>query len=86
MEYTESAANKIKTNRVRDRKNIDANTVADLYVPIINMPSQDFPLRLDAVFLFETLGIPLDSLVFINDVDLDALVEYDVETYLVLII
>jgi hypothetical protein len=50
------------------------------------MPSQDFPLRLDAVFMFETLGIPLDSLVFINDVDLDGLVEYDAESNLVLTI
>ncbi len=42
-------------------------------VPVINCPRGDFPLRTEAVYLFATLGIDVDALVFIDEIDLEAL-------------
>ncbi len=40
---------------------------------IINCPRTDFVLRTEAVYLFAELGIDMDSLLFIDDIDLDSL-------------
>ncbi len=42
-------------------------------VPVVNCPRGDFPLRTEAVYLFNALGVDVDSLVFIDEIDLEAL-------------
>jgi len=44
-----------------------------LYIPMINIPREDFKLRTEAVFLFSHAGIKTDWLLFAEDVDLGAL-------------
>lgn len=43
------------------------------HVPVINIPRKDFSLRKDAVFLFQLLQVPVLDLVFIDDLDLQSL-------------
>lgn len=45
------------------------------YVPVINIPRQDFALRTESVWLFESVGVDTRSWVFIDEIDLDALHE-----------
>lgn len=42
-----------------------------LAVPVINCPRGDFVLRTEAMYLFSRLGLESESLVFIDDIDLD---------------
>ncbi len=42
-------------------------------VPVVNCPRADFALRTEAVYLFATLGVDVDALLFIDEIDLDAL-------------
>lgn len=42
-------------------------------VPVTNIPREDFNLRTEALWLFQETGIDIKSLVFLDDVDLGAL-------------
>ncbi|PKL23335.1 MAG: hypothetical protein CVV47_15515 [Spirochaetae bacterium HGW-Spirochaetae-3] len=42
-------------------------------VPVMNIPREDFNLRTEALWLFEDAGIDIKDLVFLDDVDLGAL-------------
>jgi len=42
-------------------------------VPVVNCPRGDLALRTEAVYLFATLGVDVDALLFIDEVDLEAL-------------
>ncbi|MCP3877139.1 MAG: hypothetical protein GY701_01910 [Sulfitobacter sp.] len=42
-------------------------------LPVVNCPRVDFTLRTEAVYLFATLGVDVDALLFIDEVDLEAL-------------
>lgn len=42
-------------------------------LPIINIPRSDFSLRTEAVWLFSEAGVDVDSLVFIDEVDLESI-------------
>ncbi|KAK3266943.1 hypothetical protein CYMTET_24468 [Cymbomonas tetramitiformis] len=42
-------------------------------VPVINIPRQDLSLRPDAVWILQQVGVDLQSLVFLDDLDLAAL-------------
>ncbi len=42
-------------------------------VPVINCPRGDFALRTEAVYLFATLGVDVGALLFIDEIDLEAL-------------
>jgi exopolyphosphatase len=46
---------------------------ASLVVPVINCPRGDFALRTEAVYLFAVLGIDLDALLFIDEINLKLL-------------
>jgi len=41
-------------------------------VPVINCPRADFKLRTEAVFLFDRVGLAIDALLFIDEIDLDS--------------
>ena len=43
------------------------------YVPVINIPREDYKLRTEAVYLFSEAGIDPDWLIFIDEIDLTAL-------------
>jgi exopolyphosphatase len=43
------------------------------YVPVINVPREDYKLRTEAVYLFSEAGIDPDWLIFIDEIDLKAL-------------
>jgi len=42
-------------------------------VPVVNCPRGDIALRTEAVHLFAAQGLDVDSLVFIDEIDMDAL-------------
>lgn len=42
-----------------------------LTLPVINIPREDFALRTEAVWLFREAGVAVESLVFLDEVDLD---------------
>jgi len=42
-------------------------------VPVVNCPRGDFALRTEAVYLFAALGVDVDALLFIDEIDLEAL-------------
>ncbi|MDJ0947398.1 MAG: DHH family phosphoesterase [Alphaproteobacteria bacterium] len=42
-------------------------------VPVVNCPRSDFVLRTEAVYLFAALGLDVDALLFLDEVDLDRL-------------
>jgi inorganic pyrophosphatase/exopolyphosphatase len=44
-----------------------------LVVPVINCPRRDFALRTEAVYLFAALGVDVDALLFIDEIDLESL-------------
>ena len=46
---------------------------APLVVPVVNCPRGDFVLRTEAVYLFTALGLDVDALLFIDEVDLGSL-------------
>ena len=46
---------------------------APLVVPVINCPRRDFVLRTEAVYLFGALGVDVDALLFVDEIDLEAL-------------
>lgn len=41
-----------------------------LTVPVINIPREDFGLRTEAAWLFQEAGVEVESLVFLDDIDL----------------
>eukprot|EP01087_Luapelamoeba_hula_P019813 TRINITY_DN6621_c0_g1_i1.p1 TRINITY_DN6621_c0_g1~~TRINITY_DN6621_c0_g1_i1.p1 ORF type:complete len:460 (-),score=92.31 TRINITY_DN6621_c0_g1_i1:83-1270(-) len=43
---------------------------ARLYVPLINIPRDDFSLRTEAVWLFKKAGVDVSALVFLDELDL----------------
>lgn len=43
------------------------------YVALINIPREDYKLRTEAVYLFESVGVKPEQLLFAGDVDLDRL-------------
>ena len=45
-------------------------------VPVMNIPREDFNLRTEALWLFEDTGIDIKNLVFLDDVDLGALLTH----------
>ena len=42
-------------------------------IPVVNCPRSDFALRTEAVYLFAALGVDVDALLFIDEIDLEAL-------------
>ena len=42
-------------------------------VPVVNCPRGDFALRTEAVYLFAAQGLDVEALVFVDEIDLDAL-------------
>ena len=42
-------------------------------VPVVNCPRGDFPLRTEAVYLFNALGVDMDAVAFVDEIDLEAL-------------
>jgi exopolyphosphatase len=46
---------------------------APLVVPVVNCPRGDFALRTEAVYLFAALGVDVDALLFIDEIDLEPL-------------
>ena len=46
---------------------------APLAVPVVNCPRGDFVLRTEAVYLFAALGLDVNALIFIDEIDLDRL-------------
>ena len=52
----------------------NAGTAGDtVFVPVINVPREDFKLRTEAVYLFKEAGIDIGLLLFMDEVDLGAL-------------
>jgi exopolyphosphatase len=47
----------------------------EVYVPVINIPRIDFPLRTETSWLFAKVGLSLDNLLFIDEINLEALLE-----------
>ena len=52
-----------------------ADENSPVILPLINIPRADFKLRTEAVYLFDTTGVDLESLLFADEVDLDRLQE-----------
>ncbi len=48
-------------------------TTEPAYIPLINIPREDYKLRTEAVYLFDSVGVKPEQLLFAGDVDLDAL-------------
>lgn len=44
-----------------------------IHIPVVNIPRQDFPLRTEAAYLFDKLGIDVSALVFVDEIDLDSI-------------
>ena len=52
-------------------------------VPLLPIPRADFKLRTEAVYVFNQAGVDVDALIFLDDVDFDALMENTQELVLV---
>ena len=52
-------------------------------VPLLPIPRADFKLRTEAVYVFRQAGIDINSLIFLDDVDFDQLMEHTGELVLV---
>jgi len=42
-------------------------------VPVVNCPRGDFPLRTEAAYLFAAVGVDVNALLFVDEIDLEAL-------------
>mgnify|MGYP001767614203 CR=1 FL=1 len=42
----------------------------ELYIPLINIPAEDFKLRTEAVYLFSEAGIEAANLLFIDEINI----------------
>ncbi len=51
----------------------DLKPSLDLFVPVINMPRDDFLLHTDAAFVFSKYQIQLKDVIFLSDINFDNL-------------
>ncbi len=42
-----------------------------IYLPLINIPKEDFKLRTEAVYLFTEAGIETDNLIFSDEINIE---------------
>ena len=47
------------------------NDEKSIYVPLINIPKEDFKLRTEAVYLFAEAGIEIDNLIFSDEINIE---------------
>ncbi|KAJ8908364.1 hypothetical protein NDN08_005074 [Rhodosorus marinus] len=48
---------------------VRTKSTKDVYVPVINTVKQDLPLRTDVAYLFAKLGLDMNTLTFVDEVD-----------------
>mmetsp|Transcript_42639 Transcript_42639/g.166442 ORF Transcript_42639/g.166442 Transcript_42639/m.166442 type:complete len:93 (+) Transcript_42639:1256-1534(+) len=48
---------------------VRTKSTKDIYVPVINTVKQDLPLRTDVSYLFAKLGLDVNTLTFVDEVD-----------------
>eukprot|EP01102_Stenamoeba_stenopodia_P018851 TRINITY_DN6987_c0_g1_i1.p1 TRINITY_DN6987_c0_g1~~TRINITY_DN6987_c0_g1_i1.p1 ORF type:complete len:410 (+),score=117.05 TRINITY_DN6987_c0_g1_i1:106-1335(+) len=73
----DSMASAITLSLLRSHRSRPSNQTGDekdvLYVPVVNIPAQDFVLRGECVYLFGQLGIDVANVVFWDQIDFSAL-------------
>jgi hypothetical protein len=59
---------------------VDSQIDKHYYIPIINIPQDDFPIHTESVYIFNRVGLDTSKLVFWDTARLQALIEKDVDS------